>query len=241
MTEIEIKAHVADPDAAEKNIRAFAGFSGRVFKSDAYWKKNGGATAASAGAGEAGDDIAETAAAGRADGQAAPPPVKVRIREEREVEGGREDGKGTTIVTYKRKELQGDIEVNDEREFTIDDRGAFETLIGDLGFVPYIRKDKDTKSFSYRAADGFDVTIELSLVAGLGAFVELEILADNPSPEETSRAQTVLRETLKLCGIPDSAIERRYYTDMLAEAASAAAGLAAGSDAASLRSQLPKK
>ena len=239
MTEIEIKAHVAAPDETEKNIRAFADFEGRVFKSDAYWKKNGGGTASSAD-----DDIAEAGTAGRADGQAAPlPTVKVRIREERAVDGGQQAGTGTTVVTYKRKELQGDIEVNDEREFTIDDRGAFEILIGDLGFVPYIQKEKDTKSFSYRAPDGFDVTIELSLVAGLGSFVELEILADNPSPEETSRAQCVLRETLLRCGISESAIERRYYTDMLAESASAAAAgpEETGSDAASLRSQLPKK
>jgi predicted adenylyl cyclase CyaB len=206
MTEIEIKAHVADPDSTEKTIRAFAAFTSRVFKSDAYWKKNDGGTA--------GDDIAE------ASGPAAPtPPVKVRIREERQAEGGTEAaGTGTTVVTYKRKELQGDIEVNDEREFTIDDRSAFETLIGDLGFVPYIRKEKDTKSFSWQAPGGCTVTIELSLVAGLGWFVELEILADYPSPEETARAQNLLRETLKRCGIPESAIERRYYTDMLAEA-----------------------
>ena len=210
MTEIEIKAHVADPVAAEKNIRAFAGFEGHVSKSDTYWKKNG--------SGAAGDDIAETAA-GREDGIPAPQPVKVRIREERDPERG----EGTTVVTYKRKELQGDIEVNDEREFSIDDRAAFETLIGDLGFVPYVKKEKDTKSFSHRAGDGNEVTIELSLVAGLGWFVELEILADNPSSEETARAQTALRETLARCGIPESAIERRYYTDLIAESASAKA------------------
>lgn len=208
MTEIEIKAHVADPAVTEKTIREFAAFTGRVFKSDTYWKKNG--------SGAAGDDIAETATAGRADGQAAKPPVKVRIREERDPELG----EGTTVVTYKRKELQGDIEVNDEREFTIDDRAAFETLIGDLGFVPYVRKEKDTKSFSWRPEGGHEVTIELSLVAGLGWFVELEILADNPSSEETSRAQGLLREALKRCDIQESAIERRYYTDMLAESAS---------------------
>jgi adenylate cyclase class 2 len=224
MTEIEIKAHVADPDETEKKISAFAHYEGRVFKSDMYWKKNGSA--------EAGDDIADSGAVGQT---AATLPIKVRIREEREPESG----VGTTVVTYKRKELQGDIEVNDEREFTIDDRAAFETLIGDLGFVPYIRKEKDTKSFSWTAPDGCKVTIELSLVAGLGWFVELEILADNPSPDETSRAQRVLRETLGRCGIPESAIERRYYTDMLAESASASG--ADGAADAMPRSHLPKQ
>ena len=133
-------------------------------------------------------------------------PVKVRIRDEN----------GAVVVTYKRKELQNDIEINDEREFSIDDRAAFEALITDLGFTPYISKEKKTKTFAWRAPDKTAVTIELSLVAELGWFVELEILADNPDENETARARTTLRETLTKCGVPESAIESRYYTDMLA-------------------------
>jgi len=58
--------------------------------------------------------------------------VKVRLRDEN----------GTVRVTYKRKEMQGDIEVNDEQEFTIDERAPFEILLADLGLAPFIRKEK---------------------------------------------------------------------------------------------------
>ena len=145
-------------------------------------------------------------ARGSAAGDASARPVKVRIRDE----------DGTIKVTYKRKELQHDIEINDEREFSIDDRSAFEALIADLGFNPYISKIKNTKTFAWQAPDKTRVSIELSLVAGLGWFVELEILADDPDEDETSRARSTLRETLAKCGISESAIESRYYTDMLA-------------------------
>lgn len=131
--------------------------------------------------------------------------VRLRIRSE----------SGVSTVTYKRKELQGDIEVNDEREFSIDDRAAFETLIGDLGFVPYVTKEKKTKTFAYASPMGTEVSIELSLVTGLGWFIELEILADDPDEAETARARETLFGTLDSCGIARSAIETRYYTEML--------------------------
>jgi len=184
MTEIELKAHVADPEATEKEINAFATFKCETEKFDAYWVN-----------------------AHFMQGNAAGKHVKVRIREEA----------GLTVVTYKKKELQGAIEVNDEKEFTIDNREAFETLISDLGFSPDSIKHKKTKSYDY-VAGGTHVTIELSLVDLLGAFVEIEILKDNPDSETIERSRKILGETLKLCGIGENAIETRYYTEMIAEA-----------------------
>ena len=265
MTEIEIKAHVAEPARTESIIRGFATLTKETTKSDVYWARGnvdgtwaldrrsviaakslaasfavalvaatcaiagygktvilgvclggfalvailswalgrgreGGARKNARDSGKTGDSIA-TGDATR--------PIKVRIRDE----------SGSVVVTYKRKELRDEIEVNDEREFAIDDRASFEALIADLGFKPYITKEKRTKTFSYRASDGTDVSIELSLVAGLGWFAELEILADGPDDEFTAAAQRTLRSTLALMGIPESAIETRYYTDMLREAA----------------------
>ncbi len=52
-------------------------------------------------------------------------------------------------------------------------------------------------------------------MARLGWFVELEILAENPDEEYVARAESALRETLARCGVPESAIERRFYTEML--------------------------
>lgn len=39
MTEIEIKAHVKDPNFTESKIRSFAQFIKKVTKSDVYWKQ----------------------------------------------------------------------------------------------------------------------------------------------------------------------------------------------------------
>jgi len=189
MTEIEIKAHVTDHAATEKTIRKIARFSKETVKKDIYWKKDAAGPAV-----ESTESVDE------------PKPVKVRIRDE----------DGQTTVTYKRKELQGPIEVNDEQEFVISDRRPFETLLTDIGFAPYVSKGKKTRSFNYVADGGTAVTIELSQVEGLGWFVELEILADSPDGAETARAQEILRRTLALCGIGEEAIESRYYTELLA-------------------------
>jgi len=183
MTEIELKAHVADPAATEKKIGTFATFRRETEKFDAYWTN----------------------------GNAARKAVKVRIREEG----------GITVVTYKKKERQGAIEVNDEKEFSIDNREAFETLITDLGFSCDSLKHKKTKSFDYVVSDGADstrVTVELSLVDPIGWFVEIEILKDNPDGETIERSRKILGETLRLCGISEGAIEMRYYTEMIAAA-----------------------
>jgi len=185
MTEIELKAHVADPEETEKQIKTFATFRGETEKFDAYWVN---------------PDCAKGTATGK--------PVKVRIREEA----------GVIVVTYKKKELQGAIEVNDELEFTIDNRIAFETLITDFGFSPDSIKHKKTKSFDYVTSGNTRITIELSLVDPLGTFVEIEILKDNPDSETIERARKILNETLKMCGISENAIEKRYYTEMIAEA-----------------------
>ncbi len=140
------------------------------------------------------------------------PSFKIRIREEKNDEGGQ----GEIFVTYKRKELQGRIEVNDEKEFSIDNRSDFEALLSDLDFSQAICKEKKTRTFSFVSPDGVEITIELSFVSGLGNFIEIEILADSPDESEIARDRDLLKSTLSRCGIPESAIEARFYTDMLA-------------------------
>ncbi len=239
MTEIELKAHVVDPEATERTIRTFAKPIRETVKSDVYWKRENGypsgpsRTASIAAIGALLSFLFALAAAvaliAGAPKEAAiaiclfglmivtalsffsgkiPESKATRLRVRAEA--------GSTVVTYKRKEMQGDIEVNDEREFTIDDRSAFESLIQDIGFSPFIKKEKSTKSFSYRCDDGTEVGIELSLIEGLGWFVEIEILADEPDEDETARAEAILRDTLSKCGVKAETIESRYYTDMLA-------------------------
>lgn len=184
MTEIEIKAHVANPEKTAQNIASFAVFTGETHKRDTYWTRE-------------------------------EPLVKVRVREE----------SGILTVTYKKKELRGETEVNDEREFTISDRSAFETFIADSGFSPASYKEKITKRWVIQS-DSYgeqrektlpEIGIELSLVDRLGWFIELEALADNPGENEIARIRGLLLETLDRCCINREAIETRYYTEMLAE------------------------
>ncbi len=182
-----MKAHVADPSETEKLIRAFASFRSETVKKDCYWTAGGG--------------MEHTKQ------------LKVRIREESAVD----DSAGQTVVTYKRKEFAGNVEVNDEKEFTVDNRADFEALLGDLGFAPAISKEKQTKTFDWTAVDGTAVGIELSVVGALGWFIEIEILADSPDSAKIAHARDLVRSTLTRCGIPESAIETRFYTDMLAE------------------------
>ncbi len=134
--------------------------------------------------------------------------MKVRIRDE-----GHD-----AIVTYKRKELRNETEVNDEREFEVSDRAAFEALLADLSFAPYAKKDKETLAFSWITPEGTPVTIELSLVTGLGWFCELEVLEDSPSEASIARARAALWETLAKIGLAETDLEPRFYTEMLAEA-----------------------
>lgn len=254
MTEIEIKAHVKDPDKIERSIRAFANYNGESIKRDTYLAlpraeettESMGLAAAMtvftfvaalvaaisviAGASKtvaiivclfASVFVAASTLLGLNKHHAkkgGSKPLKIRIREEN----------GKTIITYKRKEFQGNVEVNDEREFSIDDRSPFETLVSDIGFVPDSVKEKKTKSWSWTTDDNLEATIELSLVGSLGWFIEIEIILDNPDESETSRATKALYAVLKKCGVDEREIETRYYTEMLAEEELA-------------RSHLPKK
>lgn len=246
MTEIELKAHVRETDAVERAIRSFASYSGETIKRDTYYllPRSGGqpdgtglaafmaiftfvaaiaaAVCVIAGASKtvailiclfATAFVAASALLGARRKEAGShvdasgSPVKVRIREEG----------GETTVTYKKKEVRGTVEVNDEREFRVDDRVPLEALLGDLGFVPDSSKEKRTKSWTCATPEGFDATIELSLVGPLGWFVEIEILKDDPDEAETKRATEALGGLLARCGVDEREIEPRYYTEMLAD------------------------
>lgn len=187
MTEIELKARVADPQAVRDRLNAGAVFRCAVVKNDSYWHKNG-------------TQPDEANAPGRA--------VKLRLREEN----------GNSTVTYKRKEVRGALEVNDEREFCVTDRDSFEIFLTDLDFSPYRTKRKQTEVWDWKAEDGTAVTIELSLVDRLGWFVETEILVPEADTAQVEAAAVALQSALALCGLGEDDLEPRFYTEMLAEA-----------------------
>lgn len=139
-------------------------------------------------------------------------PLKIRLREE--------TNKPLT-VNYKKKEIRsGQIEVNDEYEFTIgaglgtEDREkeklSFETFLLAAGFSPTMVKHKDTKRWNFE-----ETLIEISYVDKLGDFIEIEILSETNDAEKTKEAHQKLLRTLKKAGVPEENIETRYYSELL--------------------------
>jgi adenylate cyclase class 2 len=194
--EIELKAHVSYPGIVKTRISALAGSPASIEKEDAYWRPQ----------------------SGEAHGL---PPSGVRIRKEVHTGPGG-DKKEQALVTYKAKELQGGIEINEEWEFTVSDDTVFRDLLRRLGLVPGLWKYKKGWSWSYRG-----ITVELCEVSGshsqgacpeeldLGWFAELELLADNDRAETTASAHTALLGLLEEIGIGADQIEERYYSEML--------------------------
>ena len=121
-------------------------------------------------------------------------------------------GANNAVVNFKRKEVRGAIEVNDEREFAVSDAAVCRELFERLGLEPWIRKRKTGRAWTWEG-----ITAEISRVEGLGDFVELEILADGDAPETVAAARARLLALLARLGVPESALEPRYYTAMLSE------------------------
>lgn len=123
---------------------------------------------------------------------------------------------GDVFVTLKNKEVREGIEINDELEFSVSNAQTFEQFLRSLGYAPWIRKQKTGKAWRWN-----NITIELSLVANLGWFAELEIIAETNEPEQIEQAQKDLHTCLEMLGIPMTKIESRYYTELLLERGSA--------------------
>lgn len=118
------------------------------------------------------------------------------------------------VVTYKRKELlDSSLEVNQEQEFQIDEKEPFEIFLQDTGFSVSLKKEKLVAAWEWE-----NVTVELCFIPELGNFLELEVLAPCDSPEVVAAAHKRLRAALALCGVAESAIEGRYYSQLLQEA-----------------------
>ncbi|WP_148257259.1 CYTH domain-containing protein [Treponema primitia] len=159
------------------------------------------------------------------------PKSGVRVRRETFTQ---KDGKreAKTLVTYKSKEVRDGIEVNDEREFIVSDGDTFGELLNRLGLVPGTRKFKEGWAWSWQG-----ITTELCQVKGfnpgnppvypppgktlpeikLGWFAELEILAEDNSPETVAAARNRLLEFLDKIGITRDRIEERYYSELLTQ------------------------
>ena len=117
------------------------------------------------------------------------------------------------IVTSKKKSITDGIEVSFEREFIINDPLEFQNFAQDLGFIPFIKKEK--LGYSYTKDN---VKAELSRVTGLGSYLELEFLApETCTEEEIVLYRNKLLDLLPELGLSKGDIEPRPYTKMLQE------------------------
>ncbi len=117
------------------------------------------------------------------------------------------------LVTFKRKEVREGIEINDEKEFRVSDADTLEELLSRLGLAVWIRKRKTGTAWRI---DG--LTVEVSLVAGLGYFAELELLAEDDEARTVADARRRLLAMLERIGINADRLEERYYTELLSPA-----------------------
>lgn len=199
MFEIELKAHVRNKSEVERLLATFAAYENTVEKYDVYWQfpsPNTSNNTITSNNFDTSNSI-----------------VKVRIREERISKSSTVESK--TIVTYKKKEVRineegNSYEVNEENEFTISDRKPFELILKDVGFSIELCKQKTVQEWRYERA-----LLELCTVKGLGEFLEIEILAENKDDETVTKARSELLSLLAKCEIPQSEIEKRYYSEML--------------------------
>ncbi|MDR1802596.1 MAG: hypothetical protein LBQ94_03230 [Treponema sp.] len=206
--EIELKAHVRDSEALRKTLSEKAEYSCAFEKRDVYWFGQ------------------ETSAL---------PVTKLRVRrEKRTFADGTE--KAFCLVTYKAKEVNNGIEMNDELEFEVCPVDAFEEFLKKAALRPGAVKRKRgwafTKAVSFAAElAAAELRAELVEVDSLGWFIELEICVnvsgdganagldevdiDDKSEETFSQAKETLLAFLDDLGVEREAIERRFYLDML--------------------------
>ena len=176
-------------------------------KSDSYW-------------------LPAQSAGGNYAGGTSVPVSGVRVRRE-----GGIDADGTVhesvFATYKTKEISGGIEVNHECEFTVSDAGMFEELLSRLGLSRAICKEKEGWAWTIhpQSAGQSPILAELSLVAGLGWFLEIEILAADDSEQTVKESRERLFALLEKLEIPVEWIESRPYTAMLKESRNEEVGM----------------
>ena len=135
--------------------------------------------------------------------------------------------KNAVYVTYKTKEVRDGIEINEEKEFEVSSSQnckvkVFNEFLKIMGLKPGYSKRKKGWAFS---KDG--IYAELLEIEKLGWFLEMEIVVNDIDASYNNDA-TIDEKRKKLMGflselgIEKDAIESRYYSEMLREAAESA-------------------
>jgi predicted adenylyl cyclase CyaB len=119
-----------------------------------------------------------------------------------------------TVATAKRKSIERGVETNEEIEVTVAPAASFRSLLGYLGYRPFLQKRKESRVYVWAGS----THVELNRIAGLGDFVEVETLAPLATAgEDLERVRADLRAILATLGIDEARIEPRPYMDLLRE------------------------
>jgi len=120
------------------------------------------------------------------------------------------------LITYKGPRLGGPAKTREEIEIAFEPgEEAFEdmqTLLARLGFRPVglVRKTRTTYRLMH---DALAVLVSMDLVEGLGAFAEVEVMAQDAG--EISRLQAAVKRLGELLGLTE--VESRSYLRMTLE------------------------
>ncbi|MAG38302.1 class IV adenylate cyclase [Candidatus Pacearchaeota archaeon] len=102
------------------------------------------------------------------------------------------------------------VDAKNEVEFRTKDITAFQSLIDNFGFKPWIRKDKTTHLYKIKK----NFNIELNNVEKLGWFLEIEYISKN-NKAEISKAKTSVLKVIKSLGYSEKDIVKDGYTKLL--------------------------
>ena len=119
------------------------------------------------------------------------------------------DGPRESLLTYKGPKLDQVSNARTEYETAVSDGETAEKLLEALGYRPLAVVDKVRRTYRME-----DVTLCLDEVAGLGGFLELEILV--PAEEGREEAVGRLLALLDGLGISRDRLSRRSYLELLA-------------------------
>lgn len=116
-------------------------------------------------------------------------------------------------LTFKDKRLVDGLEINVEHETLLGSPEVLVNLALRLGCTEFVRKTKTGSSWRHGS-----LHIELSMVEGLGNFIELEEVIEAPEQDQDSRAvgaRAAIMACLEALGLGRENIEERTYTSML--------------------------
>lgn len=127
----------------------------------------------------------------------------LRLRTCRDLSAGTEE----TLLTYKGPKLDERSSTRREYETTVGDLETAQSLLGALGFAAAYTIDKERQTMIREK-----ITVCLDRVAGLGPYLELEILQESGSQEQAVDGLLHLLDSLK---VSREALTRKSYLELL--------------------------